>query len=175
MQNRQSNGDNTPDFSRRLAAIAFVDIVGYSILMSRNETRTHRRWMSILDDVIRPQTVRHRGKIVKSTGDGLLVEFPSAFDAVGWAREVQHTLLSGPDEQGDSPEVALRIAVHLGDIIATEEDIYGDNVNVAARLQEHAQPGGIVLEAHCRACLCVAALFDADLLPCRQGPRVHGL
>src|SRR5882762_4592602 len=82
-----SNGDSGPRMDRRLAAIAFVDIVGYSILMARDETRTHQRWMSILDNIIRPQTERHRGKVVKSTGDGILAEFPSAFDAVEWAGE----------------------------------------------------------------------------------------
>jgi adenylate cyclase len=128
-----------------LAAVAFVDIVGYSILMASDETRTHERWMTILDQVIRPQLERHRGRLVKSTGDGVLVEFPSAFDAVDWAREVQRVLNSQAISLATSPPVALRIAVHLGDIIATEEDIYGDNVNVAARLQEHANPGGMVL------------------------------
>src|SRR5947209_18436482 len=77
-----SNGGNAPRVDRRLAAIAFIDIVGYSILMARDETRTHQRWMAILDTIIRPQTLRHRGKVVKSTGDGILAEFPSAFDAV---------------------------------------------------------------------------------------------
>src|SRR6187402_465285 len=70
----------SPRFDRRLAAVAFVDIAGYSILMARDETRTHQRWMAILDGIIRPETARHRGKIVKSTGDGILAEFPSAFD-----------------------------------------------------------------------------------------------
>src|SRR5689334_15587540 len=81
-------------FDRRLAAIAFIDIAGYSFLMARDETRTHQRWMAILDGIIRPQTARHRGKIVKSTGDGVLAEFPSAFDAVEWAQNVQHALQS---------------------------------------------------------------------------------
>ena len=72
---------------RRLAAIAFVDIVGYSILMARDETRTHQRWMAILNDLLHPQAALHRGRIVKSTGDGVLAEFPSAFDAVQWAAD----------------------------------------------------------------------------------------
>ena len=74
---------------RRLAAIAFTDIVGYSGLMAEDEARTHRRWMALLADVIRPGAQQHRGRVVKSTGDGVLVEFPSALDAVEWAREVQ--------------------------------------------------------------------------------------
>src|SRR5262249_906336 len=112
-----SNGEMTSVVGRRLAAIAFVDIVGYSILMARDETRTHQRWMTILDEVIRPQLDRHHGRFVKSTGDGVLVEFPSAFDAVDWARQVQRSVhASGTDADNDElPPVALRIAVHLGD------------------------------------------------------------
>jgi adenylate cyclase len=129
---------------RRLAAVAFVDIVGYSILMARDETRTHQRWMIILERVIRPQAIKHHGKVVKSTGDGVLAEFPSAFDAVEWAREVQRGV---HERHADDPlpPMALRIAVHVGDIIATEFDVFGDGVNLAARLQEHAPAGGIVL------------------------------
>ncbi|HEY0439703.1 MAG TPA: adenylate/guanylate cyclase domain-containing protein, partial [Xanthobacteraceae bacterium] len=144
MASRPSNGDAHPRVSRRLAAIAFVDIVGYSILMASDETRTHRRWMEILNEIIRPQADQHRGRIVKSTGDGVLAEFPSAFDAVEWARQVQRAV-HAPSDDASAPMLALRIAVHLGDVIATDEDIYGDNVNVAARLQEYAAPGGIVL------------------------------
>jgi adenylate cyclase len=140
-----SNGEFTTPVSRRLAAVAFVDIVGYSILMARDETRTHQRWMAILDQVIRPQLGSHGGRLVKSTGDGVLVEFPSAFDAVAWAREVQRSVHAAAPGDAAQPPVALRVAVHLGDVISTADDIYGDNVNVAARLQEHAEPGGIVL------------------------------
>jgi adenylate cyclase len=139
-----SNGDNVPRVDRRLAAIAFVDIVGYSILMARDETRTHQRWMAILDKVIRPEASRHHGKVVKSTGDGVLAEFPSAFDAVEWAHDVQRAVQAlGADDP--APPIALRIAVHVGDIITTEFDVFGDGVNLAARLQEHAPAGGIVL------------------------------
>jgi adenylate cyclase len=144
MPSSPSNGENAPRMDRRLAAIAFVDIVGYSILMARDETRTHQRWMAILDKIIRPQAVRHRGKVVKSTGDGVLAEFPSAFDAVEWAQEVQRAVQAqGADDP--VPPIALRIAVHVGDIITTEFDVFGDGVNLAARLQEHAPAGGIVL------------------------------
>jgi adenylate cyclase len=144
MPSYPSNGDNAPRMDRRLAAVAFVDIVGYSILMARDETRTHQRWMIILERVIRPQAIKHHGKVVKSTGDGVLAEFPSAFDAVEWAREVQRGV---HERHADDPlpPMALRIAVHVGDIIATEFDVFGDGVNLAARLQEHAPAGGIVL------------------------------
>ena len=128
----------------RLAAIAFADIVGYSILMARDETRTYQRWMAILDNILHPQAALHRGRIVKSTGDGVLAEFPSAFDAVHWATDVQRAIQL--QSAGDGlPPIALRIAVHVGDIITSDFDVFGDGVNLAARLQEHAPTGGIVV------------------------------
>jgi adenylate cyclase len=130
---------------RRLAAIAFVDIAGYSVLMAEDETATHARWMSLLNGVLRPQAALYRGKIVKSTGDGVLAEFPSALDAVEWARGVQRAVpLFGVPDEG-VPAITLRVAVHIGDVMTTADDIYGDGVNVTARLQEFAEPGGIVI------------------------------
>ena len=138
------NGGSTPRMDRRLAAIAFVDIVGYSILMARDETRTHQRWMAILNNLLHPQAALHRGRIVKSTGDGVLAEFPSAFDAVQWAADIQRAIPI--QNAGDGlPPIVLRIAVHVGDIITTDFDVFGDGVNLAARLQEHAPAGGIVV------------------------------
>jgi class 3 adenylate cyclase len=131
---------------RRLAAVAFVDIVGYTILMASDETRTHRRWMTMLSEVISPQAEKYRGTLVKSTGDGVLVEFPSAHDAVEWAREVQRQVISKQVEHdGAAATITLRAAVHLGDVITTEFDVFGDGVNVAARLQEYSVPGGVIL------------------------------
>jgi class 3 adenylate cyclase/tetratricopeptide (TPR) repeat protein len=131
---------------RRLAAVAFVDIVGYTILMASDETRTHQRWMMILNEVISPQAERCRGTLVKSTGDGVLVEFPSAHDAVEWAREVQRQVVPKQVEHdGAAATITLRAAVHLGDVITTEFDVFGDGVNVAARLQQHGVPGGVIL------------------------------
>jgi adenylate cyclase len=140
-----NNGNGVPHVSRRLAAIAFVDVVGYSILMAREETRTHLAWMATLDDVIRPETIRHSGTIVKSTGDGVLVEFPSALDAVEWAQKIQRSMTSPASHEGQKSSIVLRIAVHLGDIITTDYDVFGDGVNVGARLQEYAPPGGVIL------------------------------
>jgi adenylate cyclase len=138
------NGDPASRPSRRLAAVAFVDIVGYSILMASDETSTHRNWMAVLDDIIRPQITRYRGTLVKSTGDGVLVEFPSALDAVEWAREVQRAVTAQPGDERPT-SIVLRIAIHLGDIIGTEFDVFGDVINIAARLQEYAPSGGIIL------------------------------
>lgn len=131
---------------RRLAAIAFVDIVGYTILMATDETRTHQRWMRILSEVISPQAEKFHGTVVKSTGDGVLVEFPSAHDAVDWARQVQRQVITTQVEHdNESATITLRVAVHLGDVITTEFDVFGDGVNVAARLQQHSVPGGVIL------------------------------
>jgi len=131
---------------RRLAAVAFADIVGYSILMAEDETRTHARWMTLLTEVVRPSAQDYHGHVVKSTGDGVLAEFPSALDAVEWSRELQQRIgVDVATDGGTLPPITFRIAVHLGDVIATEDDIYGDGVNVAARLVEFAEPGGIVL------------------------------
>jgi adenylate cyclase len=145
--------DDTPVLDRpagrRLAAIAFVDIVGYSILMAQQEATTHARWMALLREIIHPELARHRGTYVKSTGDGLLAEFPSALDAVTWARAVQRTVSRDPAAGAAGappPPIALRIAVHVGDVMPDAGgDIFGDGVNVAARLQEFAEPGGVAL------------------------------
>jgi TolB-like protein/class 3 adenylate cyclase len=131
---------------RRLAAVAFIDIASYTILMSTDEERTHRRWMKILNDLVQPAASQRRGRVVKTTGDGALVEFRSALDAVEWAREVQQRVVPIQTQDDDTPPtIAFRIAVHIGDIITTELDVFGDGVNVAARLQEHSPIGGIVM------------------------------
>jgi adenylate cyclase len=140
-----SNASTSSLLTRRLVAVAFVDIVGYTILMSTDESRTHRRWMKVLDEIIRPKIPEYHGRIVKFTGDGLLAEFSSALDAVEWAQAVQRLAPSGQIESDGPPSIALRIAINLGDVIATDIDIFGDGVNVAARLQEHAEPGGVLI------------------------------
>ena len=134
-------------FARRLAVIAFIDVVGYSALMSRDEDRTHARWRTLRREVIEPRLEAHRGALVKSTGDGVLVEFSSVLNAVGWSRDVQAAVReAGEAASGESlPQLELRIAVHLCDVIEEAEDLYGDGVNIAARLQAFAPPGGIVL------------------------------
>jgi adenylate cyclase len=131
---------------RRLAAVAFMDIVGYSILMAQDEARTYANWMKILAEIVRPTSHQHRGRVVKSTGDGVLAEFPSAFDAVDWALDIQRSLREEKSRDNpQSPPISVRIAVHIGDIVTNGGDIYGDGVNVTARLQEHAAPDGIVM------------------------------
>ncbi len=144
-----SQGENIGSeaiFARRLVAVAFADIVGYSTLMAEDEDRTHARWMSIRREIIEPRLRAHRGHLVKSTGDGVLVEFASVLDAVAWGREVQESIREAiAAAEGSERHLELRIAVHLCDVIEEETDIYGDGVNIAARLQEFAPPGGVIV------------------------------
>lgn len=131
---------------RRLSAVAFLDVVGFSALMAENAARTHRAWMQVLHETIEPLAQGHHGRIVKSTGDGVLAEFASARDAIAWARGVQAALQRTQAEPNAGSEpLTVRIAVHIDEVLADDDDIYGPGVNIAHRLQEHAEPGGIVL------------------------------
>ena len=130
---------------RRLAAILAADVVGYSRLMGIDEAGTHRRLAELQSSQLEPLIEAHRGRIVKLMGDGLLVEFASIVDAVecalAWQEEV-------PREQTDLPEdqkLTFRIGINLGDVIVAEGDLHGEGVNVAARLEGLAEPGGICL------------------------------
>jgi adenylate cyclase len=128
---------------RKLAAILAADIVGYSRLMGADEEGTLARLKAHRRELIDPKIREHRGRIVKTTGDGLLVEFASVVDAVRCAAEIQRAMR---DREADTPEgkrIAFRVGINLGDIILDEGDIYGDGVNVAARLEGLAEPGGI--------------------------------
>ncbi|HEX5326745.1 MAG TPA: adenylate/guanylate cyclase domain-containing protein [Acetobacteraceae bacterium] len=146
MRGAASSENGTDLGSRRAAVVAFVDIVGSSILLAEDEAGTHARWMRLLREVIRPQTGRFRGRIVKSTGDGVLAEFPTGRDGIEWGREVQlASQRLAMAEPALSRAILLRIALNVGNVIVTDEDIYGVSVHTAARLQEHAEPGGIVL------------------------------
>jgi adenylate cyclase len=128
---------------RRLAAILAADVAGYSRLMGADEEGTHERLKAHFRELVNPKITEHRGRIVKNTGDGLLAEFASVVDAVRCAVEVQRGMA---DREPDVPEdrrIRFRIGVNLGDVIADDHDIFGDGVNVAARLEAFAEPGGI--------------------------------
>ena len=124
---------------RRLAAIMSADVAGYSRLMGKDETGTLSALKALRKDVFAPQVAAHKGRVVKLMGDGALVEFPSIVNAVDCAIAIQQELA------GQS--IKLRIGINLGDIIIEGSDIYGDGVNVAARIQEVAEPGGVALSA----------------------------
>jgi class 3 adenylate cyclase/tetratricopeptide (TPR) repeat protein len=129
--------------SRRLVAIGFIDVVGYSRLMEADEAGTHEVWRSLTESVILPALATHAGEVIKSTGDGFLVVFRSAVEAVRWALKVQTDIASLNEKAG----MALRIAIHIGDVVREENDIFGADVNIASRLQEFAEPGGIIVSA----------------------------
>jgi adenylate cyclase len=128
---------------RRLAAILAADVAGYSRLMGEDEEGTHSALTSLRRELSDPKIGEHRGRIVKTNGDGLLVEFPSVVDAVRCAVELQREMALRNDGVADERRIEFRIGINLGDIIIDEHDIYGDGVNVAARLEALAEPGGI--------------------------------
>jgi TolB-like protein/class 3 adenylate cyclase len=129
--------------SRRLAAILAADAAGYSRLMGVDEEGTHERFQAHLRELVDPKIKDHRGRTVKNTGDGLLAEFPGVVDAVRCAVEVQRGMFDREPEVPEQRRIRFRIGVNLGDVIAEEHDIFGDGVNVAARLEGLAEPGGI--------------------------------
>jgi len=128
---------------RRLAAILAADVAGYSRLMGEDEEGTHAALTALRREVSDPKIAEHRGRIVKTTGDGLLVEFASVVDAVRCAVELQREMALRNDSVEKEHRIEFRIGINLGDIIIDEHDIYGDGVNVAARLEALAEPGGI--------------------------------
>jgi class 3 adenylate cyclase len=119
---------------RRLTAILAADVAGYSRLMGADEEGTHERLQAHLRELVNPKIAEHRGRIVKNTGDGLLAEFPSVVDAVRCATEVQRWMIDRELEVPDERRIRFRIGVNLGDVIVEANDIFGDGVNVAARL-----------------------------------------
>src|SRR6202140_937317 len=129
--------------TRRLTAILAADVVGYSRLMGMDEESTHERLKAHLGQLVDPKIREHRGRIVKNTGDGLLAEFASVVDAVRCAVEVQRGMIDREPEMPEERRIRFRIGVNLGDVIAEEDDIFGDGVNIAARLEALAEPGGI--------------------------------
>jgi adenylate cyclase len=128
---------------RRLAAILAADVAGYSRLMGADELGTLEALKAYRREVIDPAIADHRGRIVKTTGDGMLVEFASAVDAVECAMAVQSKMVGGND--GSDPKINFRIGINVGDIIIDGDDIFGDGVNLAARVETECEPGGVCL------------------------------
>jgi adenylate cyclase len=136
-----------PRLERRLAAILAADVAGYSRLMTADEEGTHFRLLTHRREVIEPKIREHRGRIVKHTGDGALAEFGSVVDAVRCALEVQRAMVLRNAELPQSRRIEFRMGVNLGDVIVASDDIYGHGVNLAARLEGLAPPGGICISA----------------------------
>ena len=135
---------------RRLAAILAADVAGYSRLMGLDETGTLSRLRSCRRDLIDPKIAEHKGRIVKTTGDGLLIEFPSVVEAVACAVAVQRGMAERNAGTPEDQRIVFRAGVNLGDVIVEDGDIHGDGVNVAARLEALAEPGGICISATVR-------------------------
>src|SRR6516225_3804144 len=133
--------------TRRLAAILAADVAGYSRLIGADEEGTLDRLRSIRSDVIDPKINEYRGRIVKTTGDGLLGEFASVVDALKCATEIQNAMVEGNAEIAVEKHIEFRIGIHQGDILVEDGDIFGDGVNVAARLEGLSEPGGICVSA----------------------------
>jgi TolB-like protein/class 3 adenylate cyclase/Flp pilus assembly protein TadD len=128
---------------RRLTAILAADVAGYSRLMGADEEGTHERLKAHLGELVEPKISQHRGRTVKNTGDGLLAEFVSVVDAVRCAVEIQRGMAEREPEVPEEQRIRFRIGINLGDVIVEEHDIFGDGVNVAARLEALAEPGGV--------------------------------
>jgi len=133
--------------TRRLTAILAVDVAGYSRLMEADEEGTHERLKAHFEQLINPKIAAHRGRVVKTTGDGMLAEFASVVDAMRCAVEIQRGMLDRDADVTDERRIRFRIGINLGDVIAEGEDIFGDGVNVAARLEALAEPGGICISS----------------------------
>jgi adenylate cyclase len=136
---------NHAHLQRRLAAILVADVVGYSWLMGQDERGTLRRIKSVRREVVDPNIAEYHGRVVKTTGDGILIEYPSAVEAVSSAVAVQRTMAKRNAELPVDQRIEFRVGVHEGDIVVENEDIFGDGVNVAARLQVLSEPGGICI------------------------------
>src|SRR5438477_6415185 len=141
---------DVPGPERRLAAVVAADMVGYSRLMEIDETGTLARLKTHRIELIDPAVAKNRGRIIKTTGDGMLLEFQSVADAVECAAEIQRRMARRNADVSPARWIEFRIGINLGDVIVDDGDIFGDGVNVAARLQELAAAGGICVSAAVR-------------------------
>jgi class 3 adenylate cyclase len=154
--------------ARRIAAILAADVAGYSWLVGIDEEGTLARLKTHRRQIVDPKIDEHRGRIVNTTGDGLLVEFASALDAVRCALAMQRGMAARADEPPDR-QIQFRVGINVGDVLADGDDILGDSVNIAARLEGIAEPGGICLSAAAyeqvrgKIELAVADMGDQDL------------
>ena len=131
---------------RRLAAVAFADLAGYSRLIAQDDVETTRKWRMLRENLIAPKIAEHSGRLVRTLGDGLLIEFRSAVDAVVWASDVQRAILTGREEFPDR-SLRMRIGINVEDVLVDGDDLHGDGVNIAARIQQLADPGEVVVTA----------------------------
>ena len=166
---------------RRLAAILAADVAGYSRLMGVDEEGTLAALKAYRRELVDPKIAEHRGRIVKTTGDGALVEFASAVDAVRCAMEIQRAVTERSAEVPEDRRIEFRIGINVGDIIIDEGDIYGDGVNIASRVETLASPGAICLSDNAyqqikgKLSLDVADLGEQQLKNIAQTVRVYSV
>ena len=134
-----------PRIERRLAAIMAADVAGYSRLMGIDEVGTLNALKDHRRERIDPTIARHNGRVFKTTGDGLLMEFASVVDAVGCAVAIQRAMLAFNEGVHTDRQIVLRIGINIGDIIIDGDDVFGEGVNVAARLEALCEPGGVCI------------------------------
>lgn len=139
--------DRPARMERRLSAILAADVAGYSWLMHHNEEETHARLTALLANAVEPAIGEHGGRIVKNTGDGFLAEFPSAVEALRSALEFQRRIKELTSADAEDERIALRVGINVGDVIVEPHDIFGDGVNIAARLESIAESGGICISS----------------------------
>ena len=132
---------------RRLSAILAADVAGYSRLMHHDEEATHAKLTTLLTDAVRPAIAEHGGRIVKNTGDGFLAEFPSAVEAVRAAMQFQSRMHELTIDEAEDTRITFRVGINIGDVIVEPHDVFGDGVNIAARLESIAEPGGICISS----------------------------
>src|SRR3990170_2471050 len=135
---------------RRLSAILAADVVGYSRLMGANEVGTLTNLKGHRSELIDPTIAEHQGRIVKLTGDGMLVEFPSVVSAVECAAGIQRDMRERNADIPEERRIEFRIGINLGDVIVDDDDIFGDGVNVASRIESIAKPGGVAVSSSVR-------------------------
>jgi len=136
-----------PLVERRLAAILAADVVGYSRLIEADEAGTLKALRAMRQDVLEPLLSEYRGRVVKLMGDGVIVEFGSVVAAVACAAALQDRIAAAQGDVAPKRRIILRIGVHLGDVVVEGEDLLGDGVNVAARLEQLCPPGGLLISA----------------------------
>src|SRR5215470_12584864 len=137
------------NIKRRLAAVAFADVAGFSKLMEQDDTQTILRWKALRTNLLEPKIAEHDGHLLQVMGDGLFIEFDSVVSAVRWAHDVQRAIAESRDEQeGDA--LTMRIGINVEDVIVDGDKRHGDGVNIAARIQQLAGPGEVVMTAAVR-------------------------
>lgn len=146
----EPEADSLPDRAtgrRRLAAIVAMDVVGYSAKMGEDETRTLAVMREVRSGVVDPCLEAFRGRLFKEIGDGLMIDFVSVNDAVMFAVEVQRLMLQRNSREPEHRHLVFRVGINVGDVILEGDDVFGEGVNIAARLESIAQPGGICLSS----------------------------